>query len=82
MNKVVRFQTSDNALHTTYTEAKRHAENRYDNLLTGLATQALRQEKYVKMCEFIDANLDTFVELSRLKADILLDHKEVEDDSE
>lgn len=80
MRRVIRFQTADGELHETASAARGHADRRYGDALTRLAHRAVRQEKYTKMCEFIDNNLDAFVELKALKADIDLEDADDEQD--
>lgn len=72
MDVVTMFKTSDGAVHDTLYKAAAHAENRYGDLLTKIATEAVRIEKYSAMVDFIDANLGKFSELLALKADTVL----------
>lgn len=76
MKWVQHVQTMDGKLHHDYGRAKCHAENVYGLALTKLAQAALRCEKYTPMLEFIDANLDEFVQLKALKDDITLEPEE------
>lgn len=79
MKRVIRFQTADGALHETASAARGHANRRYGDALTRLAHRAVQQEKYTKMLEFINNNLDAFVELKALKADIDLENDDGEE---
>ena len=76
MKQVTRYQTLDGELHPTAHAATNHAERRYGEALTSLAHQAVRQEKYTKMVDFIDGHLDAFAALKALKADISLEGSE------
>jgi len=79
MKRVIRFQTADGALHETASAARGHADRRYGEAMTRLAHRAVQQEKYTKMVDFIDNNLDAFVELKALKADIDLENDDGEE---
>ena len=79
MKRVIRFQTVDGALHETASAARGHADRRYGEAMTRLAHRAVQQEKYTKMVDFIDNNLDAFVELKALKADIDLENDDGEE---
>jgi hypothetical protein len=68
MQRVIRYQTMDGVLHVNHTEAKRHAEKRYGDLLTRLAHR-MRDMKYSECGDFIDSNLYDFRRLIELKAD-------------
>ena len=79
MKRVIRFQTADGALHETASAARGHADRRYGDAMTRLAHRAVQQEKYTKMVDFIDNNLDAFEELKALKADIDLENDDGEE---
>ncbi|APL99263.1 hypothetical protein [Bordetella phage CN2] len=79
MKRVIRFQTADGALHETASAARGHADRRYGDALTRLAHRAVQQEKYTKICDFIDKNLDAFEELKALKVDIDLENDDGEE---
>lgn len=66
------YQTLDGAHHDTPDDAKRHLDRLYGAVLTSLAHQAIRVEKYAAMCDFLDSNLDAFIELKRLRDDMEL----------
>ena len=76
MKKIEKIQTIDGYLFDMVKEAKRHAEKIYGESLTSLSIKLLKQDKYVTMAAFIDANLSAFIELHKLKNDILLYEKE------
>ena len=79
MIQVKMVQTRDGELHETFEKAIRHAEVVYGESLTRLATKVVRIDKYTAMCDFIDENLEMFIKLDELKADIEL---QVETDEE
>jgi len=72
MKWVRNVQTRDGTLHNNVLRATEHAERLYGEALSRLAHRAVAVEKYSKMMEFIDANLDAFIELKALKADTTL----------
>lgn len=72
MRWVQRIQTRDGALHETARDAKKHAEVMYANKLLPLAGKLAQMDKYSAVSEYLDANLDKFLELKALKDDLLL----------
>lgn len=82
MQKVTRYKTLDGVLHDTPRAAQAHADKVYGLLLCSLAHESLRIEKYLAMQEFIEANLDRFLELNKLKQDRELQQDEDEDEDE
>lgn len=80
MRPVSRYQTRDNQLHLTEKDAKRHAEKLYGLGVSTLAHKLLQCDKYSKMQEFIDQNLDAFIELKTLKLDMECEKPEWLDD--
>ena len=52
--------------------ARNHAERRYGDALCKLA-RGLLELKYTQTTEYLDENLDAFVELHQLKTDIPLE---------
>ena len=79
MRRVIRYQTSDGALHTDQGAARRHADERYGAALTDLARKAVQVEKYAQMLDFIEENLDAFAALLALNADTVLEANETEE---
>jgi F0F1-type ATP synthase delta subunit len=73
MRRVIRYQTSDGALHESEGTARRHADDRYGTALTDLARKAVQVQKYAAMLCFIEENLDTFAALLDLRADTSLE---------
>ena len=78
MEKITCFKTRDGKIHETMSDAKRHAESAYGNALTQLAHQIINVEKYAKICEYIDVNIEKFAELKALKDDIEVENGEDE----
>jgi hypothetical protein len=73
MKQVTKFQTLDGELHETERLARKHIEKLYAEALTRLSHEAVRKTKYVEMCEFIDAHLEEFYRLRKLKLDMVLE---------
>lgn len=74
MRRVSRVQTADGVLHEDERAALRHAERRYGDALSRVAHQIVHLDwKYTTTMEFIDTNLNAFVELKALKDDITLE---------
>lgn len=69
MRRVNAWVTSDGQVFTDRHKAARHAEERYGAVLTALAHEAVRIEKYAAMGDFIEANLSRFIDLAALGAD-------------
>lgn len=70
MIKVEMWKTLDGTMHKTAEEAKRYADAKYTHAVTSLAGILITLDKYQKIKTFIDQNLDRFVALSALKADM------------
>ena len=80
MKKVIRYQSADGSLHETIQDAEIYTNNRYGLVLCALSKKLVSIEKYNKMGDFIDSHLQEFLELKKLKDDILLENPEEEDD--
>lgn len=76
MRQVVKIQTRDGVLHDSPEDARRHADRVYGEALTRLAHRAVALDKYTKMVDFLDANLDAFVELKALKQDMEMENRD------
>ena len=72
MIEVTCYQTSDGVIHRDVLTAKSHACQRYDEKLVPLARAMADVGKYMAAMDFIEMNLDVFVELRALRADIAL----------
>lgn len=72
MKKVTKFETFDGVLHDNEKKAAQYLGRVYVNVLDRLSARMVdtTDGKYVKTQEFIDANLDTFVELKMIKDDL------------
>lgn len=77
MKKVEAWVTSDGVVHTDPERARSHAEERYGNLLTKLAGEVARTDKYMAACEWLEANAGRLAELEALRRD-----REVEEGEE
>lgn len=73
MKRIIKFETADGVLHTTESDARRHAEKRYGEQLSHMAHQIVSLEKYTKIQEFIDERLEVFETLKRMKDDANLE---------
>lgn len=74
MKWIAMIQTRDGKLHPTVDKATRHAEKVYGEALSNMAHKVLLHgDKYMKLQDFIDTNLDGFVALQVLKQDIILE---------
>ena len=69
MKKVDAWVTSDGLVWTDRRAADHHAEERYGALLTSLAHDAVRVEKYTTMVDWLEANAARLRELDALRAD-------------
>lgn len=77
MKKVTKYQTLDGVLHDTEQAARHHADKVYGVVLSSLAQEALRVEKYSDMLEFFNKNLDRFLKLQTLKDDMKLQEDDI-----
>lgn len=77
MQKVTKYQTLDGVLHDTEQAARHHADKVYGVVLSSLAHEALRVEKYLDMLEFFNKNLDRFLKLQALKEDTKLQEADI-----
>lgn len=83
MQKLNVYKTADNVLFENVSDAMRHLDAKYADLLTKLAHQLVALDKYTKICEFLDNNLSCFVELNKIKEDMkLIKVDDNEDDEE
>ena len=79
MIEVTCYQTSDGVIHRDVLTAKSHADKRYGEKLVLLARAMADVGKYMAAMDFIEMNLDVFVELRALRDDMdLLRCEEVE----
>jgi hypothetical protein len=75
MTKLIVFKTSDGQIHTNHDAAVKHADKRYGDELTAIAHRLVQIEKYSKMTEFLESNLDEFRRLLALRDDIRLEEE-------
>ena len=68
MREVKRVQTHDGKLFLSEKEAGKHLEHEYGELICKVARE-ITNRKFVDVTEYIDANLDLFVQLNRIKND-------------
>lgn len=67
MFKVTKIMTDDGKMFDDFKKAKKYLEVEYGDKLCRMAHKLLSIEKYTPMCEFLDANLEEFKELIRLR---------------
>lgn len=72
MIEVTCYQTSDGVIHRDVLTAQSHACQRYGEKLVPLARAMADVGKYMLAIDFIEMNLEAFVELRALRADIAL----------
>jgi hypothetical protein len=82
MEKLIAYRTSDGKVHLSKREADHHAGNRYGDLLTKLAGEAVQIDKYSKMIEWMENNLSNFQTLLDLNRDLLLPKEDQESEDE
>ena len=75
MKLLTRVQTFDGALHNDQAAAARHLDRLYGAALSKLAHKIIAESdfKYSHLVEFLDGNLDSFKELMKIKADMVLE---------
>lgn len=82
MKLVERFQTLDGQEYKTKRDALQHLDKLYGCKMTSLFNRMNLETdfKYERCTNWIDENLDLFVELKRIKDDMVLDTADMEDD--
>ena len=70
MREIQAWRTSDGKIFDQLRHAKSHADKRFGDLLTKLAHEMVRVEKYAAAIHWIQENLDRFEELKALKKDL------------
>lgn len=80
MFEVKLIQTFDGIKHESKQDALRHLDKIYGDKLTKLSQDIIQlfdnKDRYVKVSEFIDSNLELFNELSEIKADMRIEEEE------
>lgn len=77
MRRITKIETRDGKLHSGQKEAQKHIDKIYGDILLKLARDLTNHMKYMETAEYLDANLDKFVELKAWK-----DDKKMEADDE
>lgn len=72
MKSITMFQTYDGAVHPSQKAAKHHLDVKHGDLLSRIAGKLAGIDKYVATGDWVDANLDQFLELDRIKKDMTL----------
>jgi hypothetical protein len=74
MFEIKLIETFDGKRHETKSDALHHLEEIYGDKLSKVSRDIIQlldyKDRYLKVIEFIDNNLELFVELSEIKADM------------
>lgn len=70
MQKITKIMTDDESIFDTEKEARKYLDKKYGEHLTSVAHKILKHEKYEKLLEFLDENLNIFKELIELKNEL------------
>lgn len=83
MFKVILIQTYDGLRHESVEEALRHLRKTYTEKICSIGRNIAElvegQHRYIKITEFIDDNLELFNELLQIKADMIQNLNEREE---
>lgn len=79
MKTVTKWVTYDNKVHDSQKEALHYLDVEYGNVLSLVSAKIAKLEKYLLISEFIDANLEVFAQLSKIKADMVFEELEGEE---
>ena len=79
MKEITAYKTQDGTIYESFHKAKQHTEDEYGKRLLKLSSKLLQMEKYTAISDFLDQNLESFVELAKLKKDIELEPMEDDD---
>lgn len=71
MKKIIMIQTFDNVKHNTSIDAKKHLEKLYGDLILNISKKLLNM-KYSQISNYIDSNLNLFLELKKIKDDFAM----------
>jgi hypothetical protein len=77
MELVTRIKTLDGKTHDNKKDALRHLDRLYGDILLRIARD-LGELNYTGRSDYIDQNLDLFVRLSKIKADMQIEEPEEE----
>jgi hypothetical protein len=82
MKKIVVYEIFNGDRFDTYNEARKRIEWHHANLLSSITNKILTQGdgKYVKTGDWIDKNLELFLDLYKIKQDLHLEGSEDEDE--
>lgn len=81
MKTITVFKTYDNVLHTSFRDAARHLDKIYGDKISKIGHGLVNcNGKYVALQDYVDANLALFLELEKIKADMVLVKDEEEND--
>jgi len=70
MIEILKYKTLDDKEHETIENAQKHLEKEYGNLICKIANDIIKTDcKYINILEYIDNNLNLFIELKNIKED-------------
>jgi hypothetical protein len=72
MRRLTVYETSDGIRHDSLEKGRKHADERFGAALLSLSKQLVQIDKYTAMTEFLENNLEDFLNLQRLKEDTSL----------
>ena len=73
MKKIIVYETSDNVLHKSLSEAVNHADKRYGAQLSKMAHELVAIEKYTQMMDKLDSYRGSMQLLIDLAQDLKLE---------
>lgn len=87
MKRVQAFMTSDGAVHTSDTQARKHAQRRYDDAMTALRSDLMKygdgrisNTDATRFLTWAEERFDLFAQAAALKADTILCNPETDED--
>lgn len=80
MKTVTMIQTHDGAIHDSVKAATKYLEKQYGDLLLKHARALTKDMRYTATSEYLDSNLQDFVTLAKIKADMAMEIEENEDE--
>lgn len=78
MRQVTMYQTFDGQRFPSVRDARKHLDHEYTNRVSDLAAGIARLDKYQQIKDYIDLNLQRFVDAMAYKEDMVLDNPDEE----
>lgn len=72
MKTKIVYITFDNVGHESAKDAERYLDRIYGNKISRISHQIVHLRTYADVSDFIDNNLDKFIELKKIKDDMVL----------